>query len=677
MNLLAKETSPYLRQHADNPVHWRPWGKAAFEEAQARNTPVLLSIGYAACHWCHVMAHESFEDKTVADIMNAHFVCIKVDREERPDIDAVYQNAAALMGVQGGWPLTMFLTPAGAPFWGGTYFPPHARFGLPSFQDVLAGVRDGYTAEGDKIAHNAKNVTAALHALQAHTQGISLTRETIDTAARKLLEMTDKTHGGFGHAPKFPSTPALSLLWRAYLRTQNAAFKDAVMQALTQMCQGGIYDHLGGGFCRYAVDDAWLVPHFEKMLCDNALLLSLLSDVVRETKNPLLEERLREIAAWMTRDMAVAHGGLSAFASSLDADSLSAHGHAQEGAYYTWRADEIDAALGAEAAVFKDAYDVSSFGNWEGVNILNRLKSAAPFALQDADKMRALRKKLLAARALRPPPARDDKVLADWNGLAIAGLCKAAFALDEPALLAPARAAFEFVTRFMTNGATVLHSWCAGSARHAAMLEDFANMAHAALCLFEATGEDAYVRHAANWADAVLRDYQDDAHGGFFMTAHTPSADDAPLPLRPKSAYDAAVPNGNATMIGVLSRLHLITQDARYFEAAARAVNAFSGGAAEEYFPLSTFLNNGYALGAPWHIAIAGDDRARLAFLNVVRDMSLPDALIVHSGSVQPPQGSAVLCVGTRCLPPVFDTESFRTMLMEERARERHAAAND
>src|SRR5271169_620690 len=366
-NLLAGETSPYLLQHAENPVHWRPWGPEALAEAKRRDCPILISIGYAACHWCHVMAHESFENTEIAERMNALFVNIKVDREERPDLDQIYQHALALMGEQGGWPLTMFLTPDGEPFWGGTYFPPDQRWGRPGFPQVLEAISEAYAGKREDVAKNVGVLREALQRLAQPQAGGAILRQQIDPIAERLLRETDQIHGGIGTAPKFPQCGIFELLWRAWKRTGQPAYRDAVTKALDAMCQGGIYDHLGGGFARYSTDARWLAPHFEKMLYDNAELVDLLTLVWQETKNPLYRQRIEETLAWVTREMRTPGGG---FASSLDADS-----EHEEGKFYVWSEAEIDAVLGDRAPLFKGFYDVTPVGNWEGHSILNRINS--------------------------------------------------------------------------------------------------------------------------------------------------------------------------------------------------------------------------------------------------------------------------------------------------------------
>src|SRR5437763_11353817 len=368
-NRLGQETSPYLLQHKDNPVHWQPWGPEALQAAEADDKPILLSIGYAACHWCHVMAHESFENPEIAAVMNRDFINIKVDREERPDLDAIYQHALALMGEQGGWPLTMFLTPEGEPFGGGTYFPPEPRWGRPGFPQVLQSLAAAYRDKNDAISTNVAALREALQRLGRPEpgEGVAVTPALLDRVAERLLREVDPIHGGIGTAPKFPQCGIFELLWRAWKRTGTTAYRDAVLRTLTTICQGGIYDHLGGGFARYATDARWLVPHFEKMLYDNAELIDLLTLVWQETRDPLYAHRVAETMGWLQREMTGPEGG---FYSSLDADS----GH-EEGKFYVWSEAEIDAVLGDRAALFKQFYDVTSPGNWEGHTILNRLHS--------------------------------------------------------------------------------------------------------------------------------------------------------------------------------------------------------------------------------------------------------------------------------------------------------------
>ena len=688
MNLLAQESSPYLLQHKDNPVHWLPWSPFSFAKAKAENKPVLLSIGYAACHWCHVMAHESFENAETASLMNQYFINIKVDREELPDVDMVYQNALALMGRQGGWPLTMFLTPEGAPFWGGTYFPPLARHGLPGFREVLRGVNTSWQGEQGDITHNVQSLTAALQKLQAPAAGHIVTREMLEQINLYFLQAVDTINGGIGHAPKFPSLPAMNLLWDAYVRTGSDAYKSAVLHSLTQMCQGGIYDHLGGGFSRYTVDAEWLVPHFEKMLYDNAQFISLLAEVYKETQNPLFGQRIRETVKFLARDMLVTEDNAGAFASSFDADSMTVDGHKHEGAYYTWRAAEIDTALGDDALAFKQTYDVTVPGNWEGVNILNRLKHPALLAPAEEAKLAMLCKKLAATRQARPLPPRDDKVLADWNGLAILALLRAHIALKDDAgdCLKMAGSAFGFVTRHMMNAEGKLsHVFCNGKKTRDATLDDYAQMAAAALLFFETTHNGAYLAKAERWVAILNADYWDAEHGGYYLAL--PQQE---LPLRPKTADDHATPSGNGTMVGVLTRLWLLTGRDEYRAKAAATAEAFSGGLMQRFFPLTTLVTNSDFLAHPVTVVIIGR-LGRDALRDVLKTISVPHLVVLEIDGAQhlpeshPAHGklpvngqaTAYLCHGPTCQPPVTEPANLRDLLLAERGSNRRPAAND
>src|SRR6516225_7143114 len=484
-NRLAHETSPYLLQHKSNPVDWWPWGPAALDEAKRSNKPILLSVGYAACHWCYVMAHESFEDAATAAVMNDLFVNIKVDREERPDIDQIYMSALHLLGERGGWPLTMFLTPGGEPFWGGTYFPKTSRYGRPGFVEVLRNVARIFHEEPQSIEQNRAALMGRL-AQSARPQGrVVIGRAELDRAAEQIGASIDPVHGGLRGAPKFPQAMILEYLWRAGQRTGQARYFAAVELTLERICQGGIYDHLGGGFSRYSVDERWLVPHFEKMLYDNALLLELLALAYQRSANELFRRRARETVAWLAREMTTAEG---AFCASLDADS-----EGEEGKFYVWSLPEIMTVLGEDdAAFFAAHYDVTPGGNFEGHNILNRLKHL-PRSMEDEKKLAPMRETLLATRAKRVRPGLDDKVLADWNGLMIAALVNAGLVFEEPHWLEMTARAFLFVDAKMTHGDRLGHSWRAGKLLVPGLASDHAAMIRAALALHEATGEHAHL----------------------------------------------------------------------------------------------------------------------------------------------------------------------------------------
>ncbi len=676
-NRLSGETSPYLLQHADNPVAWWPWGDEALAEARRSNRPILLSVGYAACHWCHVMAHESFEDETTAAVMNELFVNIKVDREERPDIDQIYQQALALLGEQGGWPLTMFLTPAGEPFWGGTYFPSEQRYGRPAFTDVLRTVARVHAEEPEKINNNVVALKEALGKMSTPQAGGGVRPELLDQIAERLLREIDRVHGGFGQAPKFPSTYIFELLWRAWLRgdRQNANFREAVEITLDRMSQGGIYDHLGGGFARYSTDPYWLAPHFEKMLYDNAQLIDLLTLAWQETGSALYRQRVEETVAWVEREM-IAGGGehpRGGFAATFDADS-----EGEEGKFYVWSEAEIDAVLGADAALFKHHYDVSAEGNWEHSNILNRNKRPALTDEQTEAKLAAARLKLKAVRDLRIWPGWDDKVLADWNGLMIAALAKASRAFGQPHWLELAQDAFAFVRDHMTGeDGRLRHAWRQGTSKHRATLDDYANMIRAALALHETTGEMAYLDQAKSWTAVADRHYWDADNGGYYFTAD----DAADLILRAKNANDNAVPSGNGTMLANLMRLFLLTGDDAFRRRAEAQQAAFAGELQRNFFPLTTFLNASDFLDRSIQLVIAGEPGAADAegLADAAWSVSQPNLLVHYAAAdrtlptLHPAYGkgkvagkaAAYVCRGQTCSLPITDPEQLRQALRQ------------
>lgn len=656
-NRLAQETSPYLLQHADNPVDWQPWGAEAFDRARAENKPVLLSVGYAACHWCHVMAHESFEDLATAAVMNDLFVSIKVDREERPDVDTIYQSALALLGQQGGWPLTMFLTPDGHPFWGGTYFPPESRWGRPGFPDVLRALAAAYAREPDKVRGNVGALADALAKQSENQPGAGLSPEVLDQVADRLAGMIDPVWGGLNGAPKFPQAGILELLWRGWRRSRQPAWRDAVLRTLTAMSQGGLYDHLGGGFARYSTDEQWLAPHFEKMLYDNAQLVSLLTLAWQETREPLYALRVAETIGWIEREM-MAEGG--AFAATLDADS-----EGEEGRFYVWTEAEIDAALGERSGPFKQAYDVTTHGNWEEKTILNRRRDPALKDEATEAALAAHRAVLLDLRAVRVRPGWDDKVLADWNGLMIQALVRAAQAFDRPEWTALARTAFDAVVQQLGDGDRLAHAWRRGKATAPGLLDDYADMAAAALALHEAAEDGAYLDRARAWTRVLDDHFWDGGRGGYFLTADDGEA----LIVRTKSAYDAAVPSGNGTMLGVLARLHHLTGDRLYALRADSLIAAFTGELQRNIIPLATWLNSAEDRMQPLQIVVIGakDDPATAALLRTVHGRSLPGRVLLRldPGTALPDghpaagkamvdgRPTAYLCRGPVCQAPV------------------------
>ena len=671
-NELDKETSPYLLSHADNPVHWQPWGDEAFARARAENKPVILSVGYAACHWCHVMAHESFEDPATAAVMNEHFVSIKVDREERPDIDTIYQSALALLGEHGGWPLTMFLTPDGTPFWGGTYFPPEARYGRPGFRALLGRIAEAFANEGDKVKKNAAAMRDALSRMSEAAAGDAVPDRTIDQVALRLLQEFDPVNGGIGSAPKFPHVQIFEMLWRAGQRSGSSEMTDAVIFALRKMSQGGIYDHLGGGFARYATDAAWLVPHFEKMLYDNAQLLDALRLVHGATNDALFARRITETADWTLREMIAEGGG---FAATLDADS-----EGEEGKFYVWTEAEIDDVLGAseDTALFKKYYGVSPEGNWEGKCILNRIDH--PETLDDATEARleAARKRLLSARAARVRPGWDDKILADWNGLMIAALARAGAAFAREDWIAAAVTAFDCVrTRLAVPGtdhARLVHSYRAGRQGGPATLDDYAAMINGALALYEVTGDRGALESAFGWIATLDRHYGD-LRGGYFLTAD----DAANLIVRTRTAHDGATPSGNGLMALAYARLFALTAEDRWRQRADLLIRAFSGELERNVFPLATLLNGADLLDHAVQVVIIGTrgDGATDALIRAAFVAAQPNlALQVVAPGTDLPEGhpargktapggkpAAFVCANQVCSLPFIKPEELRDAL--------------
>jgi uncharacterized protein YyaL (SSP411 family) len=663
-NRLAGETSPYLLQHRDNPVDWWPWGSPALAEARARGKPILLSVGYAACHWCHVMAHESFEDEAIAAQMNQGFINIKIDREERPDLDAIYQQALGMMGQSGGWPLTMFCTPDGDPFWGGTYFPPTPRWGRPSFPEVLRAVALSWEMSPDRVQENVTVLKQGL-ARNAQSPGPgSLSLDHLDRLARQVMKMVDLEHGGIAGAPKFPQPGLFDFLWRSALRTGDSALHRAVTLTLERISQGGIYDHLGGGYMRYSTDDVWLVPHFEKMLYDNAQLIALATLVWQETGEPLLRDRIEESIHWLLREM-LAEG--DAFAATLDADS---EGH--EGRFYVWQADQIDTLLDAETARwFRQAYDVSGRGNWEGSVILNR---SGPQPEGAEDLLARARHILWQEREKRIRPGRDDKILADWNGLMIAALAEAAFVFDHAEWHHAARRAYDCIrTRMTLPDGRLAHSMRLGRVAEIGLLDDLAMMALAALSLFETTGDATFLDHAIGWAEAAQTHHWDSEGGGFFQSA----AGALHLVVRPKPVHDAAMPSANGIMAQVLARLWLLTGERRWRDRAEATIDAFSGLASEHYPNMTALLAAFDLLTDSVQVVIVDGDNAH-GLERAVASVSLPNRVLLRcSGRDHLPthhpahgkhrvegQAAAYVCRGRTCSAPVTDPAALRLALL-------------
>jgi uncharacterized protein YyaL (SSP411 family) len=659
-NRLAEATSPYLLQHKDNPVDWQQWGEEAFAEARRRDVPVFLSVGYAACHWCHVMAHESFEDDQTADFLNENFVSIKVDREERPDIDAVYMEVTQAMTGQGGWPMTCMLTPDGEPFFAGTYFPKESRPGMAGFLQVLHAIKAAWDERRDEIAKVGAEV--ANHVREARLIADADVGDIGAAALDGLLRSFDEKHGGFVGAPKFPPSMVCEFLLRRAARTDDARALDAVERTLEGMARGGIFDQLGGGFARYSVDERWDVPHFEKMLYDNALLLRVYTHWHRQTGSALGERIARETADFMLRELRTREGG---FASALDADS-----DGREGAFYVWTPQQLEATLGADdAAVAAELFGVTEAGNFEDGASTLRLDRDPDDWVSHANMVR----RLFEARAARPRPARDGKVIASWNGLAIAALAEAAIVLDEPHYLDMAESAAQFVTSTHRHGSGRLRRVSlAGVAGDAdGLLEDYACLADGLLTLFAATGEARWYELAGDLVDQALERFAD-GEGGYFDTA-----DDAErLIKRPQDPSDNAWPSGQSMLAGVLLHLHGLTAEDRYRSTAERLLARVSGlGAKAPRFAGQTLAVLEALADGPREVAVVGadGDRGRRELVRAAFRLSHPGVVIAQGPPTTRPsvpllvyrrlvdgRAAAYVCRDFVCELPVTDPTDVR-----------------
>ena len=608
-NRLINEQSPYLRQHAHNPVDWYPWGAEALEKARTENKPILLSIGYSACHWCHVMERESFENEAIAQVMNENFVSIKVDREERPDLDQIYMDAVQVLTGRGGWPLTMFLLPDGRPFYGGTYFPPADRHGLPGFPRLLAAIANAYHKQAADVQQNVERLTAAMGAVATYeSRGRELAPATPLNAARELGKHYDSAHGGIGGAPKFPNSFVFSLFLRMYDADGDINFADMVRDTLAKMAKGGIYDQIGGGFHRYSVDERWLVPHFEKMLYDNALLARLYLDAGRALNEPEFMRVAGEILEYVLREMTSPEGG---FYSSQDADS-----EGEEGKFFLWTPAAARAAIGDEglAKIAARYFDIGEEGNFEGRNILNRTidraDAAKLFGLPADDLAQAIetiRARMFAVRERRVKPGRDEKVLAAWNAMMIGAFAEGYRALGDARYLAAAERAIDFAMTRLWDGRALRRSYKDGVARFNAYLEDYALMAGAMIDTYEASLDPRYLEQARMLADVILERFSDGDKGGFYFT----SDDHEELITRAKAAFDGSTPSGNSAAVMALLRLHDYCGDARYAAAAAGTLGLFADLIEKQPFGFAHMLEaaDRYFRG-PAEIVLVGDRKA-------------------------------------------------------------------
>jgi len=690
-NRLAGETSPYLLQHAHNPVDWYPWGEEALERARAEDRPILLSIGYSACHWCHVMERECFEDEAIARLMNENYVNVKVDREERPDLDQIYMNAVQMMTRHGGWPLTVFLTPDLVPFYGGTYFPPEDRHGMPGFPRVLLGVADAYRTRPEEVRQSAGEILSELRRMgDAAESNEPLTAGLLDDARREVARGYDAAHGGFGSAPKFPSSMSLEFLLRAHRRTGDARALSMVTHTCRRMAEGGMYDQLGGGFHRYSTDARWLVPHFEKMLYDNALLSRLYVHAYQATGEPFFRRVAEETFDYVLREMTSPAGG---FYSTQDADS-----EGVEGKFFVWSAAEVSGLLGAEdARLFAAYYDVTAGGNFEGQNVLHVEATEQEVADREGVSVERLREALARGRSLlfaerekRIKPGRDEKVIAAWNGMMLESLAEASAALGRPDYLSAAEANARFAAETLASGRGPLaHSHKDGRAGAHGFLDDYACVASGLLTLFEVGGDLRWLEESRRLANAMIEEFWDEEGGGFFYTGRSGEQ----LIVRNKDFLDNAMPSGNSVAAELLLRLSVLLGEESYRRRATSVLRLVRESAAR--YP-SAF---GYALGAadfylstPKEIVVVEPGGAGSAggrgsaagpgeLLGVVWSRYLPNKVLVRAsedderaaGLVPLLQGrraeggraTAYVCENYVCLRPVKTAEELAALLVE------------
>ncbi len=679
-NRLINETSPYLLQHAHNPVDWYPWGEEALQKARAENKPILLSIGYSACHWCHVMERESFENEEIARIMNENFVNIKVDREERPDLDSIYMDAVHAMTGHGGWPMTVFLTPDGEPFYGGTYYPPTPRHGLPGFPQVLEGVAQAYRERADEVAQVARRLVEHLQATQQLQAGVGpLNDELLEMAYRQLRGNYDPVHGGFGVAPKFPQPMTLEFLLQYGHRTQNPIALKMVEQTLTHMARGGIYDQIGGGFHRYSVDAQWLVPHFEKMLYDNALLARLYLHAYQALNQPIYRRIAEETLDYVRREMMDEAGG---FYSAQDADS-----EGEEGKFFVWTPAEIREVLGdSDAEIILEFYGVTDQGNFEGKNILHRPRDADVVAYRHrisedelAEIVARSRQKLFEARSQRVPPATDTKVLTSWSGLMITAFAEAGRVLGRDDYRQVAVGAADFLLSALWQDGRLLHTYRAGQARQPGFLEDYAFLIDALLALYETTFEPRWLQTAVRLADQMIDLFWDDENGGFFTTG----SDQEKLVARPKDLIESAIPSGNAVAAHALQRLAILTAQPDYQRRAVDILRLVRD--VVEQYPSAMghmLIALDFYLSRPPEIAIVGEAGAAdtRALLETVNGRYLPNKVValrtpdagdeiemliplLEGKTMLGGQATAYVCQNYACRQPVTTPEELAEQL--------------
>jgi uncharacterized protein YyaL (SSP411 family) len=666
-NHLARETSPYLLQHAHNPVEWFPWGTQALEKARKEDKPILLSIGYSACHWCHVMERESFEDASTAQLMNEDFVNIKVDREERPDLDQIYMSAVQLMTGSGGWPLTVFLTPDGKPFYGGTYFPPNDAHNRPGFKRVLATIAQAYRQRRSEVIENAQKLVEHINSQAGEVAGNDpIDLELLDQAQAGIASQFDSRHGGFGAAPKFPPSMTLDFLLRHHHRTDSELSLHIVNLTLHKMAFGGLYDQLGGGFHRYSTDERWLVPHFEKMLYDNALLARLYTRAFQATGIRLYRRIAEETLDWVGREMRAENGG---FYSTLDADS-----EGVEGKFYVWKRDEFDRIVGDDAGLVARYFDVTAEGNFEGQNILNvsRFREGFPeeegVAVDEIERLsNRARRKLWEHREKRIRPQRDEKILSDWNGLMLRAYADAASCFQRRDYRDIAESNAEFMLSILWDGKRLLHAFKDGHARFNAYVDDYANFADGLLGLYELTFEERWLSASMRLTERMIDDFWDETGGGFFFT----STDHEPLVARTKEFFDNATPSGNSVAADLLARLGRLLDRSDFTKKAERICQSVA--AHIRRFPSAfgkTLCACDFLIGPTEEVALVGDPDV---FLPVLRKQHLPRTIIAAGTSGEIPllqnrpaldgKPTAYLCRDYICKQPTTEPAVLEGLL--------------
>ena len=676
-NQLSTQKSPYLLAHAMNPVWWQPWNDQALESASQLGKPILLSIGYSACHWCHVMAEESFSDSSTADLMNDLFFCIKLDKEERPDIDAIYQSALESLGGRPGWPLTIILTPNLEPYIGGTYFPPVPKHGLPAFKDFLTNASQLFVTSPEDAKQKGSDLLAQIRRKAASTSVGAVSNELLNFVSNGILENFDPVYGGFGQDAKFPQTGLIENLWSAHLRTGHSNYRTAVIETLSSICNRSLFDHVRGGFFRYTVDDAWSVPHFEKMLYDNALLVSLLSTVHKFEPLPVFEDCTTRTCEWLIREMQLSSGG---FASSLSADSptQSDPNVLAEGIFYTCTSEEIQETLQDNSQLANQLLNFCQIDPVTQTFLVNKADKKEASSPNEVSLINEILKRFSDLQDHRIPPGKDNKVLTDWNGLVIRCLVDAGTQFERLDWLDVAIDTYQYISSLAADdGSFLAHCSIDSEPYGAAILDDYANMAQAALSLYELTGDDRFVTDVINWVNELESGYCYSEHGGYLLSKESASK------FGYSTARETATPSGNGTMVGVLSRLFSIVGDDVYRSRAESILSTFAEEIPGHYLVMATLINNSELLENIFHVSIIGPDnnRQRSSLIHAARQTAPPNLMVIpatpeiseqlsnahpaHAKTMVNGECSAYICVGNTCFPPVSDPDELSDRIKE------------